>query len=337
MDILFDIKITHLKDQLVINWPASASVADVTVRAFDNPQRRGEPTSLLAVDQVAASAVFSPPRQERRWYFEICGLDCAPLVVAERALTLEGAVNFRDLGGYQTRAGKRLRWGRVFRSGHLSNLSARDKRVFAGLDIGNICDFRLAEERDKEKTDLPGDAALRILGIQPGIGDKRFFHRLFASANDPSEVVDAMHRMMAVLVIDAAPHYAGMFETLHNAPDKAVLLNCSAGKERTGIGSALFLAALDVPYETILYDFMLSGEYFPALAEVPRVLEKYEVKRPRGEAERLIMPLLETRESYLKAAWDALDAEYGSVDEFLATQYGLDQPARAALQAIYTE
>ena len=56
-----------------------------------------------------------------------------------------------------------------------------------------------------------------------------------------------------------------------------MLLNCSAGKERTGIGAALVLSALGVPRRTVLYDFMLSERYFPAESEIPRVREKYGV------------------------------------------------------------
>lgn len=259
------------------------------------------------------------------------------IVVGERYLAFNGGVNFRDLGGYATADGRRLRWGRLYRSGHMSNLDATDFERLAGLGITAVCDFRLAEERANENAELPGDPALHVLGIMPGVGDKEFFPRLFASSDDPQDVVDAMHRMMASLVRDAAPNYLPLFRVLGAAPAGATLLNCSAGKERTGVASALLLAALGVPRETIMYDFMLSGRYFPAAAEVPRVLEKYRVRRRGKAGEALIMPLLETRESYLATAFAAIDEDFGSVDQFLLAHYGLDAAALARLRDHYTE
>ena len=115
-----------------------------------------------------------------------------------------------------------------------------------------------------------------------------------------------------------------------------VLLNCSAGKERTGVGTALVLSALGVPRPTILYDFMLSAEYFPAGKEVPRVREKYNVQAEGEAGTALIMPLLETRQSYLDAALDAVDADHGNVEQFLRTQIGLGDAEFAALRARFT-
>ncbi|MEQ8497289.1 MAG: tyrosine-protein phosphatase, partial [Gammaproteobacteria bacterium] len=182
----------------------------------------------------------------------------------------------------------------------------------------------------------PGSVTMHTIGIPPGIGDRYFFHRLFASADSVEPILDALHDMLRSLVRDAAPNYRRLFETLLAAPPGALLMNCSAGKERTGVGSALVLAALGVPRETIMYDFLLSGTYFPAAAEVPRVLEKYAVTH-RGELGRtLIMPLLKTRASYLEAALDAIDKDFGSIDHFLAHHFGVGEAERARLRDIYT-
>ncbi|MFY9513573.1 MAG: tyrosine-protein phosphatase, partial [Rubrivivax sp.] len=52
-----------------------------------------------------------------------------------RVLPLQGATNFRDLGGYATRDGRRLRWRRVFRSDHLGGLTAADRETLAALGL----------------------------------------------------------------------------------------------------------------------------------------------------------------------------------------------------------
>lgn len=316
-----------------LDWTEAFGAAAASVRVALTPEAlAGAPRA-----GVGEGGLVIPARDAaRRHYFRVEPAGADPVVVAERGVAFAGGVNFRDLGGYGTADGRHLRWGRLFRSGHMAGFTAEDKTRFAALDIRTVCDFRLAEERASENAELPGEPAMHTIGIPPGIGDRYFFHRLFASAESVEPILDALHDMLRSLVREAAPNYGRLFEVLLAAPAGALLMNCSAGKERTGVGSALVLAALGVPRETITYDFMLSGTYFPAAAEVPRVLEKYAVGH-RGELGRaLIMPLLETRVSYLDAAFAAIDEDFGSVDAFLAHHYGLGGAERARLRDIYT-
>ncbi len=272
-----------------------------------------------------------------RSYFRLVPAHGEALVVARRDVPLEGCVNFRDLGGYRTEDGRRVRWGRVFRSGHMANLTDAGKHDFAALDIRAICDFRMAEERAAEDAELPGAPVILTLGIPPGVGDREFFHRVFAATDDPLVVREAIHDTMRAIIGSAATRYARMFDVLLASRDGNALLNCSAGKERTGIGSALFLSALGVPRETIYFDFMLSRQYFPAATEVGRVRQKYAVRATdEALANALVMPLLETHASYLAAAFAVIDASHASTTDFLAQACGLGTAELRQLRDIYT-
>ena len=335
MDTITAITVARNADQHYrLAWDARFTQQPVSVYVASEPGAFDR--SNAAAEGVLGQVEIELTDSAARSYFLLVPESDLSIIVAERNVPMAGGINFRDIGGYRTGSGRRLRWGRLFRSGHMSNLTADDKRYFDALAISTVCDFRLAEERENEKTELPGSPTLHTLGIPPGIGDKHFFHRLFAATGDPADVVDAMHQMLACLVRDAAPFYARLFDVLLSDPPGAVLLNCSAGKERTGVGTALLLSALGVPRDTIMYDFMLSGTYFPVESEVPRALEKYAVQTP-GEAGRaLIMPLLETRESYLEAAFAAIDEDFGSSEDFLRENYALDAKALARLRELYT-
>ena len=271
-----------------------------------------------------------------RHYFHLRPRNGEGVTAAQRAVPFEGGVNFRDLGGYAGADGRCVKWGRLYRSGHLSNLTASDKMTFEALDIRTVCDFRLREERARENMELPGRPRVEILEIPPGVKDRFFFHRIFRESANPEVVIQAVHDVVRSMVEESAGRYRRLFEVLLETREHNILINCSAGKERTGVAAALILTALGVPRETMYYDFMLSRDYFPAEKEIPRVLEKYEVSAVGDEAKRLIMPLLDTRESYLRTAFDAIDENYGGGLEFLRQQYGLGETELRHLRGSYT-
>ena len=294
------------------------------------------PEALELAVRGARPGVRVPIVGDARAFFRLERADGTGLTVAEREVPLEGGINFRDLGGYATGDGRRVRWARLYRSGHLSHLSEAGIARFATLGVRTVCDFRMAEERAAEARELPGAPALEVLGMTPGIGDRFFFHRLFEESEGPGPVLDAMHALMADMAVNAAPRLQRLFDLLLEAPPGAFLLNCSAGKERTGIAAALVLTALGVPRATVLHDFMLSKRYFPVEAEIPRVLTKYGVKEGSAQKIAVVMPLLETHESYLQSAFAAIEARHGSIEAMLGAVYGLGRAELERLRDNYT-
>ncbi len=282
--------------------------------------------------EISGLAGFARP------YFELVPAQGSPLVVGPRQVLLAGGVNFRDLGGYLAAAGRRVSWGRLFRSGHLSRLTAADQMLISTLDIRTVCDFRMAEERLSEDGALQCAPRVVTLGIPPGLKDRFYFHRLFEQTDDPAVIIEAVHEVLRSMVEESAARYAQLFEVLLAAPSGNILMNCSAGKERTGVGAALVLMALGVTRATILYDFCLSRQYYPAALELPRALAKYEVApRPGRDVNALMEPLLVTRASYLECVFASIDARYGSDADFLQQALGVGPAERAHLQQLFTQ
>ena len=334
MDVLQSIQVEVTGDGYRIRWHGCFHDQPVTVYAGSSPAGIDLTTPL--VDNAHGQADIPRLESGVRHYFRLQPPAGNGITVAERALPLAGGINFRDLGGYETRDGRRVDWGRLFRSGHLSRLTEDDKRYLGSLDIQTVCDFRTGAELEQENAVLPNDPVVEILAVPPGVRDRFFFHRLFASTTDPQAVVAAMHEVMQSLIVDAAPRYARLFEILLTQRGGKVLINCSAGKERTSVGAALLLIALNVPRETIFYDFMLSKTYFPAASELDRVFEKYAVKATGEAASRLVMPLLETRASYLESAFAIIDEKFGSGEEFLRQACALGDAELARLRDEFT-
>ncbi len=72
-------------------------------------------------------------------------------LTGQRHIPLDEAVNFRDLGGYPTADGGRVRWRLVFRADGLTRLSPTDLQVVASLGVGTVLDLRTTGEVDEAR------------------------------------------------------------------------------------------------------------------------------------------------------------------------------------------
>ena len=113
-------------------------------------------------------------------------------------------------------------------------------------------------------------------------------------------------------------------------------MNCSAGKERTGVGVALLMLALGISKEEVKRDFLLSKRYFPYEKELDRIYEKYELDPENPKSRALIEPLLVTRESYIDCVIDYILTNFGTFERFLVEKLQLDDHSIEQLRNTYT-
>jgi protein-tyrosine phosphatase len=150
--------------------------------------------------------------------------------------------------------------------------------------------------------------------------------RTDATAEDMREAMLSLYR---VIPVDHAASYRAMFAQIANGR-VPILINCSAGKDRTGVGAALILAALGVPRETIVADYLLTNEH----ADWNWLLAQRNtlVARARRVRPEVLEPLLTVDVAYLDALFAVLDERHGGVDGYLTQALGVDEAARKALR-----
>lgn len=252
-----------------------------------------------------------------------------------RHLGFEGTPNFRDYGGYQTVDGRHVKWRSLFRSGQLSALTASDQALFSSLDISLVFDFRQDTERDREPSLLPveGSHSIIELPITPG-SSLGFFDQIASGELDSERLAGFMCEINREFAIEHAPSYKAMFSSLLNEDrGSASLVHCTAGKDRTGFAAAMVLAAIGVPRQVIMQDYMLTAKYFSIDREISRVQKKY----AWDGASDALRPMLEVRESYLDAAFDAIGDGFSDLDAYLFEVLGMGKPECNDLKEKYLQ
>lgn len=251
--------------------------------------------------------------------------------VPDRFLPLEGGVNFRDVGGYKTADGKRVRRGLVYRSGALGSLTEADVMHLAKLGVKLVCDLRGEDERVADPDRLPTEPAPEYLHLPLTVEDDRR-RRLRALLINPALLGDMMTEMYTRTMIDRnAKLYGGILRRLADPANLPTVIHCTAGKDRTGMAVALLLLALGVPEDIIIADYSLSNLYFKHFREYGA--KAISSVRWMGLGVEDMQPLLVANPDTLRAALAHLREQYGSVESYLLLMAGLDEETLAALRA----
>ena len=255
-----------------------------------------------------------------------------------RLLPLEGGRNFRDLGGYATRDGRRVRWGRAYRSGVMSYLTDADRIRLDRLGLRTVCDFRAPGERKREPTNWqsPGvrvlhwDYDFRSVSLRAVLAD------IDVRELSPEIAQQCMAELYRRLPTLFARPYADLFRKLAEG-ESPLVFHCAAGKDRTGIAAALILIGLGVPRDTVVDDYVLTDSVVDleaSLFEHPRtsigVGDEHSHLRRVGREARA--PLLQARPEYLQAAIEQIEGDYGSVEGYLRERLGVTEEMIRGIQ-----
>jgi protein-tyrosine phosphatase len=256
---------------------------------------------------------------------------------AALTLPLRGLPNFRDFGGYETKDGRRVREGVLYRSQAFGGATEKDLEYLAGLDIRMVCDLRSKFEREQARDRWP-------VGLMPS----RLYLDIRSDARaGHSELIDAIrkepnpagvHRGMLLIYRGMpaafAPVLPQLFAHLLDPVHLPMVIHCHAGKDRTGFICAVILAALGVQDQHITADYLLTAqridrmqlslelvETFSAFVGVPLTVEALQVA-------------LDVCPEYLDAAMQALAADYGGIDGYLQTAAKLGAAEHERLRSL---
>ncbi|MFC9532496.1 tyrosine-protein phosphatase [Streptomyces sp. NPDC056975] len=250
-----------------------------------------------------------------------------------RHIPLQGAVNVRDVGGYRTLGGGRVRHGLVYRSDALARLTDTDVTTLAGLGLRRVVDYRVPVEIRYDGADrLPAG----LTAESRPVSDNGLYAQMMAAigSKDPARQEEmlgggraaAFMRSVYPRFVSDADNRARFAATLRDAAygtggRGALLYHCTSGKDRTGWTTYVLLLLLGVPERTAVDDYLASNAFRAAYdAKVRDGLKQSGMMLDPD----LLIPLQEVRTEYLSAAVDQARADYGSLGRYVSRGLGLD-------------
>jgi protein-tyrosine phosphatase len=245
---------------------------------------------------------------------------------AQQNSNIEGSPNFRSLSGIANKEGKKIKAQSLYRSGNFSKLSESDVKTFNSLNINTIVDFRNDEEITKDPDFIPQDQKIKTIRATIGTMDNKamgqFMQVLSSPVFKPADV-DSLMINANKNFVKSIHDYQPFFEAI-SQENTTVLFHCSAGKDRTGLASSLLLHILDVSKEEIFQDYLRSNE----------AASKLKINPYGIPADRMAM-LMGVKSSYLEAAWNTIIEKYGSIDEMLLKEFGINNDTKQKIKNKY--
>ncbi|MBT7334651.1 MAG: tyrosine-protein phosphatase [Gammaproteobacteria bacterium] len=237
-----------------------------------------------------------------------------------------GCFNFRDIGGYRAEDGRTVRWGRYFRAGRQDRMTAEDLEKLSGLGINTQIDLRKPDEiADQGRGPLPAmGASYHNISVIPEGGVDQL-------AKLVGDTGISGKRYLGYLAFGPAS-WQQMFKIFAQASEHPILLNCTAGKDRTGVSTAFLLAVLGVDRAVIEADYLLTNR------DVERQVDFIEanVGLPVGMSRADMMHAAGVPETAMRDFLDGLDERWGGPLGYLSS-IGIDEATFEAVRTAFLE
>ena len=250
----------------------------------------------------------------------------------DRRIQFEGISNARDLGGMTAAGGKTVRRKRLIRSANLSKATPADiKKLREEYDLRQVIDLRTSMA-SRQKSDVPIEGVTNTLISvfdDAMIGITHESDRDYARRKTLMPKMTDLYRMM-VTQPACRQRFRDILTLIMSREEGSVLWHCSEGKDRCGLTSAFLLTILGVDRGQILEDYLMTNE-----VALDRADWYYRQVLENGGDEAVAASVRDSfivREEYLASAFEAIEAEFGSLERFITEGIGVDETLAGAFR-----
>lgn len=256
-------------------------------------------------------------------------------LLSPHIVPIKNGINFRDLGGMNTKDGRKIRTGLLYRSGDFSKITESEQAFISQqLAIHSVLDYRDYNEAQRRPDKLWHQAQYINIPANPLSNEvsanleKELNESNKLKKNSPVEFMINLYQLLPF----NNPAYQALVDLLVNNQGKSIVQHCAIGKDRTGIGVALMLLALGVDEQLVIQDYILSDQLLAPICEQIFADYQYDLD-PQQLANRKL--IFAANPLYLQAAFDAIKAKYQTFDNWLENDYQLTHDKRQLIQQYY--
>ncbi|QBJ86354.1 tyrosine-protein phosphatase [Chryseobacterium gleum] len=247
----------------------------------------------------------------------------------ETVIHLKKVTNFRTVGNIKNTEGRTLKEGKFYRSAHLHKLKKRSFDRFDELGIREIIDLRNSKEIAQKPDQIPAENTYKKYSAFEDEGDqlsqaKKLVLKGKVNASDADKRMIDFYREY----VTENPETIKTIITEVLESKDPVLYHCTAGKDRTGIITALILTILKFDKETIYNDYLLSNNYRKDLVQKRlRLANTLHFLYPKMDLQ-VLEKLSWVEKRYLDAAFEEINKKYGSADAYIQQVLGISDTKR---------
>jgi len=248
---------------------------------------------------------------------------------AENQVIIKKVNNFRTVGNIKNTEGKTLKEGKLYRSGHLHQLKNNSFKELEKLGIKEIIDLRNKKEIADKPDHLPENTTYKNYSAFEDQGDQLSQAKKLVLKGKVNGS-DADKRMLDFYkdYVTENPEIIKEIITEILESDQPVLYHCTAGKDRTGIITALILTILKFDKETIYNDYLLSNNFRKKLIQKRlNLAHRLHFIYPKMDI-KVLEKLSWIESDYLDAAFDEINKKYGSTDVYIQQVLGISENKR---------
>lgn len=293
--------------------------------------------------------IIKNPDLNHRLFFLVCPKEGKNYVISTRLVNLDGTYNFRDCGGYETIEGRRVKWGLLYRSDQLSNISERDVTFLKNMGLKTIVDYRSKSEASAAPNKEISDANTYSLDpyaktaqlaagsidddVNKSILDLLKEHKFYPEKyGDPEENMYKQYKKF-IYSDSSKKAYRELIKLILDEHNLPLVQHCRGGKDRTGFGVAIILLALGVREECVIYDYTLTTQY--RVTKNKKQMNLYKKYTKDEQTLTLLSTLQQSKEIYMETAINEMKKTYGSIDSYLKDALGIDQDVKEKLKEIF--
>lgn len=325
-----EIRAICLRDDIgnyVIKWETDPMIdGTVKMSVSDDPENFDDQAPVIYANIKDGVTTYITNDNIKRKYFRLTFNDKYTQVIGARYAAMDSIQNLRDMGGYFTPDGKMTRWGKVFRSGRVGNISDADSDRLDNLGVKTIIDLRTYNEVNAVPIRY---TKANIIHIPIKVGKLSEASLLIQEKRmRKGDALVFMQDEYLQFITDNSDQYAKILEQFQNKDNYPILVSGAYGKDRTGFLAAMLLASLGMSQETITDDYMASNGCINInqLAYLAQELDT--------DAQESMTVFLTANEELMNLVFHKIRKDYGSTDKYLSKGLHLSEKKREKLKDI---